>query len=686
MFGLANEPHFSLLIDGAATDLGVVSFTGTEGLSRLYRFEIELVSEQPPQPDALIGKQAFLAFSPQMRGFHGVVVEAGSASTKQRQHYLRIVLMPQLEHLSRRTNQRIFQNQDVASILKTVFNEHGLFGHEFRLYEAHPPRVYCVQYDETDFAFISRLCEEEGIHYFFEHGPGGHALVFTDSQSGFGKLDEPVEFVQDSGLVADHPVIKQFDLSLAIRTNRTARRDYDFEKPHVMLEGSSAGEGTPALEDYDYPGLFDNQGRGKQLSQFALQRHQSDSRLARGWGDHPSLAAGFFFPLQGHPHAELNDLWLITEAQHQGRQSQSLEELGDDLSSDFQPGYRNSFTATPWDLSQRPALKHPKPRVLGSQTAVVSGPPGEEIYCDQYGRVKIQFHWDREGQRDENTSCWVRVASSWAHDSYGTVVIPRIGMEVLVTFLEGDPDQPLITGCLHHAAHPVPYALPEHKTRSVFKSNSSPGGGGSNELRIEDRKDAEQIYIHAQRDQDIEVEHNETHWVGNDRSKTVDHDETVHIGNNRTETVDSNETITIHKNRRKTVDKHETAHIKRNWSVTVDRFKTETVKLAYMQNVGLAKMMNIGTVYSQNVGLHMNTVVGVNQTTNVGKSYNLGVGAASGGESTSEIRMDAESITLQVGKAVMVLKSDGSVLINGTQFNFEASGPVQISGNDIDLN
>ncbi|MBO3275758.1 type VI secretion system Vgr family protein [Pseudomonas schmalbachii] len=677
MFQPANQAQFQLLIDGTASTLQVLGFQGEEALDSCYRFEIELVSERPVDPAGLLSKPAFLAFDDRQHGVHGLIREAVQGAWDGRFCRLRAILEPHFANLALRRNQRIFQHKDARQIIATILGEHGISSFAFRLLNPPPVRDYCVQYDESDLHFVSRLCEEEGLHYHFEHNPGDHTLVFGDGPPAWATIGS-VEYLQDSGLVADHPVIKQFDSGVALRTSRVTRRDYDFEHPSLLLEGSARDDGRPDLEDYDYPGLFRSGARGKQLSRIALQRQRSDSLQASGGGDRP-LASGHLITLTDHPLPACNALWLVTRVSHWGRQPQVLQELVEHAS---EQGYRNQFQAIPGETFHRPALNHPKPRVLGSQTAVVTGPASEEIYCDEYGRVKVQFHWDRDGQRDEHSSCWVRVASGWAHDGYGHVLIPRIGMEVLVSFLEGDPDQPLIHGCLPNKLRRVPYALPEHKTRSVFKTNSSRGGRGSNELRIEDRKGAEQIYIHAERDQDIKVEHDESHWVGHDRRKTIDHDETVHIGNDRTETVDGNEKITIHKSRTKTVDKHQTDHIRRNWSTTVDRFKTETVKLAYMQNVGLAKMMNIGTVYSQNVGLHKNTIVGLEQNSTVGQRYSLTVG----GGPTSNITMDGDSIALRVGKASLVLKSDGHILINGTRFDFEASGPVQISGKDIDLN
>ncbi|MER0572661.1 type VI secretion system tip protein TssI/VgrG, partial [Pseudomonas aeruginosa] len=357
-----------------------------------------------------------------------------------------------------------------------------------------------------------------------------HLLVFGDDQTVFPRLGRPTAYVHDSGLVADEPVIKRFSLRLASRTTRTTRRDYDFEKPRLLLEaGNRPAADAPAepdLEDYDYPGRFVDRQRGKLLNQRALERHRADWRLGEGVSDQPLLVSGHFLEIAEHPRAEWNDLWLLSEVFHEGKQPQVLEEnVTSDTSAstdDFQQGYRNRFLATPWEVFFRPPLEHPKPRVLGSQTAVVTGPPGEEIHCDRYGRVRVQFHWDREGQGDDKSSCWLRVASGWAGNGYGGIVIPRVGMEVLVDFLEGDPDQPLVSGCVYHAAHPVPYELPANQTRSVFKSLSSPGGGGYNELRIEDRKGQEQIFVHAQRDWDENIEHDQKIRVGHERHDTVE--------------------------------------------------------------------------------------------------------------------------------------------------------------------
>ena len=535
MFNAANETHFSLTLEGVEHDLQVLAFSGREAISQPYRFDLELVSELPDLDlQALLHKPAFLAFDPAGMGIHGLVHRIAQGESGTRQTRYRLTLVPQLAYLAHRTNQRIFQHLTVPQIVAQVLEEHGIQADAYRFQLGpviYPEREYCVQYDETDLHFIQRLCEEEGIHYHFQHSTRGHVLVFGDDQTSFARLGQPTAYLQDNGMTADEPVIKRFAVRVATRTSRVSRRDYDFEQPRVLMEAAYRGEQAvnaipqSDLEDYDYPGRFTERTRGKHLSQRALERHRHDYRLAEGDSDQPQLISGHLLEMSDHPRREWNDLWLLTEVLHEGKQPQVLEESVTshvDSGDGFVQGYRNHFSATPWDIPFRPPLKHPKPKLLGSQTAVVTGPAGEEIHCDEYGRVKVQFHWDRHGQAGDKTSCWLRVSSSWAGDRYGGIAIPRVGMEVLVTFLEGDPDQPLVTGCLYHKEHQVPYDLPANKTRTVFKTLSSPGGGGYNELRIDDRKGAEQIYLHAQRNWDENIEHDQKIRVGHERHDTVE--------------------------------------------------------------------------------------------------------------------------------------------------------------------
>src|SRR5690554_5532467 len=543
MFSPANEAHFTLDLPGLEHDFRVLSFRAHEAISQCYRIELQLVSDQLDLDlEALLQRNAWLGIQHgegEGTGLHGLIHHAAIGEAGKRLTRYRLELVPHLHYLSLRHNQRIFQHLTVPQIISRVLADHGIQSdaYSFQLGVDYPERDYCTQYDETDLHFIQRLCEEEGIHYHFRHSPEGHHLVFGDDQTVFPRL-APTGFDQGNGMVADEPVIKRFGVRLETRTRRVTRRDYDHQKARLLLESQARGEQLPDLEDYDYPGRFTDRSRGKHLAQRSLERHRSDYRQATGHSDQPTLRSGHFLEPQGHPRDSWNDLWLITDIHHEGKQPQVLEESitsAESAGTDYSPssakgegetaftqGYRNHFQATPWDTPHRPALRHPKPRVLGQQTAVVTGPAGEEIHCDDQGRIKVQFHWDREGQADAHTSCWLRVASSWAGNHWGSVTIPRIGMEVLVSFLEGDPDQPLVSGCLYNSAHPVPCELPEHKTRSLFKSLSSPGGNGFNELCIEDRAGEEQIFIHAQRDWDQNIQHDQRIRVGNERHERIE--------------------------------------------------------------------------------------------------------------------------------------------------------------------
>ncbi|MAB97986.1 MAG: type VI secretion system tip protein VgrG [Pseudomonadaceae bacterium] len=532
MFNPSNETHFSVQIQGLQHDFQVLGFTGTEAISTPYQFSIELVSETPDfDLGQLLHRQVFLAFDPAGNGIHGQVYQVSQGDSGKRLHRYAMVLVPHVAYLQHSSDQRIFQNLTVEQIISQVLEAHGILGTAYRFDlgpTVYPKRVYCVQYDETDLHFIQRLCEEEGIHYHFEHSQDGHLMVFADDQTFFRKLENSTPYQQDSGMVADEPVIKSFALRMEARTQRTTRRDYNFEKPRLLLEADDSplnNGAEPDLEDYAYPAGVYDRDRCRHLSQRALERHRADYALVEGRGDDPQLCSGYFLRLSDHPRSEWNDLWLLTSLVHEGKQPQVLEEhITSDTTANaeyFHQGYRNRFTATPWDVFFRPSRIHMKPKVLGNQTAVVTGPAGEEIHCDEYGRVKVQFHWDRLGQGNDKSSCWLRLSSTWAGKRYGSVVIPRIGMEVLVSFFEGDPDQPIISGCLYHKRHNTAYVLPANKTRSSFKTLSSPGGGGFNELRIEDKKGEEQIFIHAARDWDQHIKHDQSITVGNERHDAV---------------------------------------------------------------------------------------------------------------------------------------------------------------------
>ncbi len=525
MFTPADTPQFTLTLDGVAHDFQILAFEGTEAIGRPYRFQLELVSERPDWPlESLLHRRAFLGLGPGDAGIHGQIAAVAQGDSGHRLTRYRIELVPRLAYLAHRTNSRIFQGLSVPEILAQLLQEHGILDGDYRFAlgpTRYPPRAYCVQYGESDLAFLTRLCEEEGLHFHHQHRRDGHVLVFGDDATAFPRLGA-TRYRPGSGLVADEPVISRLAVGLRIRSSASLLRDHDPLHPRLHLQSSAGTAAQPRLEDYGFPGRFTDRAVGQRLNTRRLERLRGDVHQAQGASDQPSLASGHFLPLEQHPRADWNQLWLLTDVRHQGRQPQVLEEsLPQASAEDFYQGYRNTFVARPWTLPFRLPLRHPRPRLLGAQTAVVTGPTGEEIHCDALGRVKVQFHWDRQGQADERTSCWLRVASGWAGAGYGALSVPRIGMEVLVGFLEGDPDQPLVIGCLHHAEHRPPLELPRDRTRSTFKSLSSPGGNGYNELRLEDRQGQEEIHLHAQRDWNEHIGHDHRSEIGHERHQRI---------------------------------------------------------------------------------------------------------------------------------------------------------------------
>ncbi|AZE83281.1 VgrG protein [Pseudomonas orientalis] len=514
--------RFKLMIPGVIANLQVLAFKGSECLDQPYFIQLQAVSENPDLDlEALLHQPVYLDLGEADQGLHGVVYAIGRDSAGARLTRYHLTLAPRLACLAHRRDQRVFQQRSVPQIIASVLEQHGILAdaYAFELGPViYPPRPFCVQYGETDLHFIQRLCEEEGIHYHFRHSPDGHLLVFGDDQTVFQRLPMQRYCSTIDPMAATHGV-KRFDIRLETRSRRTVRRDHDFEHPSLRLQDASGCAPGSALEDYRYPAGFTRRARGSLLTRRSLERHQSDRHRASGSSDQPVLRSGHFLELQDHPDPACNDLWLLTSVRHEGYQPQVLEEATGN--TDTFAGYRNRFTATPWRAVHRPPLKHPKASINGSQTATVTGPAGEEVHCDEYGRVKVRFHWDRLDRSDDKSSCWVRVATGWAGAGFGAMVIPRVGMEVLVTFLEGDPDQPVINGCLPNALHMPAFSLPQHKTRSVLRTCSVPGGVGSNELHLEDRRGEELIYLRAQRDLEQHVGHDSRLQVFGERSEII---------------------------------------------------------------------------------------------------------------------------------------------------------------------
>ncbi len=419
MFSSANTPTFTLTLDGVAQDFQVLAFDGREAIGQPYRFQLELVSERPDWPlEALLQRPAFLAWVRVTRASTASSPPWAQGDTGRRLTRYRAELVPRLAALAHRVNSRILPGTQRA-------RDPGAAARGAR----HPRRRLSLRPGANALSAARLLravrrkrsglshppLREEGLHFHHQHRRDGHVLVFGDDATGFARLGA-TRYRPGSGLVTDEPVISRLAVGLQIRSSAATLRDHDPLQPRLRLHSNADAAAQPALEDYGFPGRFTDRATGQRLSSRRLERLRGDAVQAEGASDQPSLVSGHFLPLEQHPRADWNQLWLLTEIQHQGRQPQVLEEDATDAipADGWRQGYRNSFVARPWTQPFRLPLRHPKPRLLGAQSAVVTGPAGDDIHCDALGRIKVQFHWDRQGRADERTSCWLRVASGWA--------------------------------------------------------------------------------------------------------------------------------------------------------------------------------------------------------------------------------------------------------------------------------
>jgi type VI secretion system secreted protein VgrG len=528
----ADSPWFTFTAP-SCSGFRVYSFSGTEEVHKPYEYEIELVHESAHVDFAeLLGHAACLSIADKsggVRHVHGVVRHLTQLHTSNHRTHYRCLLVPRLWFLGLTTDHRIFQNMSVLQIIEQILKEQNFTGdaYAFKCFFDYEPREYCVQYGETALHFISRLCEEEGIYFYFEHSRDRHVLCFSDREGG-PRIDGEslLRFHPGAGTETDTATVKTVECGQVMGSDSVAFREWNFEKTRLNLAvGQTETDARKApipvgmtLEDYRYPHLYQLQKEGRRYADIEMLRHMSQTRSIKAATDVSRMVPGFTFELHDHHRKEINARWWIVRVEHEGEQPQVLEHEAPDRGMT----YAAKVVAIPDTTRFMPASEHPRSPVIGMQTAIVTGPAGEEIFPDQYGRVKVQFHWDRLGGYDENTTCWIRVSQGWGGSLYGTMAIPRIGHEVIVSFLDGDFDRPIITGRVYNSANPVPYRLPENKTRTVFKSLSSPGGGGFNELRVEDKKGQEEIYAHAEKDVNIHVKNDWKEHILRDQHRTID--------------------------------------------------------------------------------------------------------------------------------------------------------------------
>ncbi|MGA4321362.1 type VI secretion system Vgr family protein [Ectopseudomonas hydrolytica] len=698
---------------------------GSEELGRPFQYHLELTSEDGSVKfDQLLGKPMGLSLELPNGGdryFHGIVCACRQTVGIGQFAGYQVTLRPWLWLLSRTSDCRIFQNKTVPDIIKQVFRDLGFSDFEDSLSRSYREWEYCVQYRETSFDFVSRLMEQEGIYYYFRHEKARHVLVLADAYGAHSTVDgyASVPFYPPELQMRERDHFYDWQLAREVQPGSLALTDYDFQRPSASLDVRSSvsrSHGNAEYPLFDYPGEYVQSKDGEHYARTRIEAIHTQFERVQLRGRARGLGSGHLFKLSGYERADQNREYLVVGARYRIRQEAYETGFGDNLEQ-----FTSELDCMDASQAFRPLPLTPMPIVRGPQTAMVVGPSGEEIWTDQYGRVKVHFYWDRHDQSDENSSCWMRVSQAWAGKNWGAIQIPRIGQEVIVSFLEGDPDRPIITGRVYNAEQTVPYDLPANATQSGVKSRSSKEGtpANFNEIRMEDKKGEEQLFIHAEKNQDIEVENDETHWVGHDRTKTIDNDETVHVKHDRTETVDNNETITIGVDRTEKVGNNETITIGvdrtekvgSNEKISIGNNRTEdvgsdesiTIGANRTEKVGSNEKISIGNNRTEDVGSDESITIGSNRTEKVGKNEDISIGSnqstsigknesrSVGQSRDSSIGKDdslsvgknfslnaGDSITLTTGSASITMKKDGTITIRGKNITIDGSGAINV--------
>lgn len=649
-------------------ELLLTTFQGEESLSRLFRFELEMISDN----NAIAAKDIVgqnVTFSIKLtddspRFFNGFVSRfvAGGEDSNGRAGY-RAEVMPWLWFCNLTSDCRIFQNKPVKDIIEQIFGDLGFSDFEFKLNGHHPEREYCVQYRETDFNFVSRLMEEEGIFYFFKHEDGKHTLVMADDKVHYFDCPEnEVAFPPSTGDAAIEDHITGWEHRWEFRTGKFAQTDYNFETPTLdLMTNENSVIDMPGMSDYeqyDYPGLYGTSNDGRPLTRSRMESEEAAHDIVEAGSLCKTFTPGGKFKLTEHPSdSEVGQSYAITGISHHAQEPMAYE-TGADGGASFD--YRNWFTCIPSTVVYRPPLRTVKPVVQGHQTAIVVGPAGEEIYPDEYGRVKVQFPWDREGQMDENSSCWIRVSQVHAGKSFGGIDLPRIDEEVIVGFLEGDPDRPIIVGRVYHADNMPPFGLPDSKTVSGLKSKSHKAEG-YNEIALDDTAGQEELRMHAQYDMNTTVQNDQTTTVHNNRTDQIDVDDS--------ETVGANQTIDIGSDQATAVGNDQTLNVASNRSVEIGADQTTTIGSNRSGSVGANDELSVGG--TQTIGV--SGAIEISSDT----SITLTVGA-----STIEIT----PASIKIGSVEVTTEGTAKVETKGAMVTSQASGINEVKGSMVKLN
>ncbi|WP_321809742.1 type VI secretion system tip protein VgrG [Burkholderia sp. BCC1985] len=702
-------------------DLKFHTLDGSDELGRLFEFRIDALADSHSLSlKDMLGKPVTVRIEQQdlaTRYLNGIVARAMLGGRRAERHYgYELIVRPWLWLATRRSDCRIFQNRTVPDIVREVLAPYG-FPIENKLTDAYVPREFCVQYNETDTAFVMRLMEFEGIYFYFRHAADSHTLVLCDAMSSHVALPgyETIPYIaQDRTAIADEEHVDGWLPAQEVSVGKHQTADYDYTKPRADLSSQKVdprGHDHDSFASFEWPGGYRDDAPGAHYSRVRLEEQQAEHERASADTDVRGAAPGYLFTLAHCPRADQNREYLIVRCRYRFQENAYASDQGAEAVV-----HRTTMLVQPSSLPYRSPRETPRPRTNGPQTATVVGPPGEEIWTDQYGRVKLQFRWDRYGQSDQDSSCWVRVSSPWAGGGFGGVQIPRVGDEVVVDFLNGDPDEPIVTGRVYNGEKMPPWGLPGSATQSGLLSRSSPGGttDHANAFRFEDKKGAEQLWMHAERnfDAETEVDHslsvgnNHTHTVGNDetmqvknnRQRSVGQDETVNIGKNRVAQIGVDETHGVGGNRTRTVGKNETVTIAANRDATIGGIHTETVAKAKTETIGEGKTLNVGQMYqttsqdmktlvasshTEEIGARTSTIANAHTHT-VGGEHTVNVGANQTTNVQHQVTVNAgDQLSLVCGMSSIVMKRDGTITIQGVNVASTGSQSHSVRGTTV---
>ncbi|TDG28741.1 type VI secretion system Vgr family protein [Paracraurococcus ruber] len=635
---------------------------GREAMSEPFAYDLELYANGAgPSCASLIGTEASVAIKAAdgtTRHIHGVLTGFGisGAWPDPGRTFFRARLEPKLALLDLTGDCRIFQSLSAVDIATQVLSGGGVTAVKKSLSAGYTARDYCVQWRESDLAFIRRLLEDEGIGFWFSHATSAHTLVLADSANAYTATPgtSTIHWRPDAGAGFEDDAAADCALELRLRPDSFGTDAWSFETPSAALYAKAAGSGSKRLLN-DWDGRFASAAAGEKLAKLRLAAHEATAKLLRLRGSLRSLACGQSFTLAGHPRAELNGSWAVL--------SVTLDATPD--------CYEAEVVALPAATVFRPLPAVPRPRIASAQTAIVTGPAGEEIHTDKYGRVKVQFHWDRVGKADDTSSCWLRVVQGWAGTGFGAHFTPRVGTEVVIGFLDGDPDQPLVIGAVHNAERTLPYAMPANKTRSTIRTKSSPKGAAdaANELRFEDKTGSEEVYLRAQKDLTVEVLNDVTETITHDRTTSIDNDDTLTVKQARKVTVsEGDESLTVSKGKRSVTVKGDETH-------TNSGDFTHKVSGDYSLTVGGDMTLTVTgklTIKAASVAIE-----GSKGTVALKAATSLDLDA------NSNIALSANAKLSGTGKAGVSLSSTGQLDIKGAMANFKADAMGEVSAGGI---